>query len=125
MLMETSIVPSLSLLQNFGNLRGINRRGHVAVDDLQFSTGGLVCDRGYFGLDNFAAVEADPDAGAYAVIHASSVLAPILQRGVQKALRSYCTARDDFVRYIPAMPDAIPRINSGRSTTKISILMGA
>jgi hypothetical protein len=73
--METSIVPSLSLLQNFGNLRGINRRGHVAVDDLQFSTGGLVCDRGYFGLDNFAAVEADPDPRAYAVIHIVSILA--------------------------------------------------
>jgi hypothetical protein len=75
--METSIVPSLSLLQNFGNLRWIDRRGHVAIDDLKFSAGGLVCDGGYFSLDNLAAVEADPDAGAYAVIHIVSILASL------------------------------------------------
>ena len=43
--------------------------------DLQFSVRGLVCDGGYPCLDNFAAIEADPDAGAYAVIHIVSVLA--------------------------------------------------
>jgi hypothetical protein len=38
----------------------------------------VVCDGGYFCLDNLAAVEAYPDAGAYAVVHvpAISVLAP-------------------------------------------------
>jgi hypothetical protein len=51
------------------NLRGINRSGHVAIDDLKFSSGGLVCDGGYLSLDKFAAVEAHPDAGTYAVIH--------------------------------------------------------
>jgi hypothetical protein len=47
----------------------IDRRGHVVIDDLKFSPGGLVCDGGYFSLHNFAAMEADPDASAYAVIH--------------------------------------------------------
>ena len=61
--------------EDFGNLRGIDRRGHVAIDDLKFPSGGLVCDRGYLSLDNFAAVEADPDSGACAVIHIVSVLA--------------------------------------------------
>ena len=69
MLMDTSIVPSLSLLQNFGNLPWIDRRDHVAVDDLQFPASGLVRDCGYLSLDNFAAVKADPDAGAYVVVH--------------------------------------------------------
>jgi hypothetical protein len=64
MLMETSIVPSLSLLQNFGNLRWIDRRGDIAIDDLEFSASGLVRDGRYLSLDHFAAVEADPDAGA-------------------------------------------------------------
>jgi hypothetical protein len=42
---------------------------------LKFSSGGLVCDCGYLSLDNFAAIETDPDAGAYAVIHFVSILA--------------------------------------------------
>ena len=70
--METSIVPSLSLLQDCGNLRWIDRRDHVAVDDLQFPASGLVRDCGYLSLDNFAAIEADSDAGAYAVVHKSN-----------------------------------------------------
>ena len=61
--------------QNVGNLRWINRRDHVAVNDLQFSTSGPVRDCCYLSLDNFAAVEADPDAGAYAVIHIVIILA--------------------------------------------------
>jgi hypothetical protein len=61
---------ALCCWEDFGNLRGINRRGYVAVDDLQFSASGLVRDRGYFSLDNFAAVEADPDAGAYRFLFA-------------------------------------------------------
>jgi hypothetical protein len=55
--------------QNFGNLRWIDRCRHVALDDLQFSASGLVRDCRYLSLDNFAAVEADPDAGAYAIVH--------------------------------------------------------
>ena len=66
---------ALRCRQDFGNLRWIDRRGHVAVDDLKFSPGGLVRDRCYRGLDNFAAVKADPDAGAYAVIHIAIILA--------------------------------------------------
>jgi hypothetical protein len=37
--------------EDFGNLRGIDRRGHVAIDDLQVSPVGLVCDCGYLSLD--------------------------------------------------------------------------
>jgi len=55
--------------QNFGNLRGINRRLHAAIDDLQLAASRLICDRRYLSLYNFAAVEADPDAGAYDVVH--------------------------------------------------------
>jgi hypothetical protein len=61
------LVLSPSLLQNFGNLRWINRRRHVATDDLHLAASRLVCDRRDFSFDNFAAVEADPDAGAYAL----------------------------------------------------------
>lgn len=55
--------------EDFGNLRWIDRRGHVAIDDLELPASGLVCDGGYFSLDNFAVVEFYPNAGAYAVIH--------------------------------------------------------
>jgi hypothetical protein len=65
---------ALCCRQNFGNLRWINRRGNVAVDDLQFSASGLVRDYRYLSLNDFAAVKADPDAGAYAVIHFLSIL---------------------------------------------------
>jgi hypothetical protein len=64
--------------QNFGNLRRINRRRHVAVDDLHLPPCGLVCDRRYFSLNNFAAVKADSDAGAYAVVHVLSILGVFL-----------------------------------------------
>jgi hypothetical protein len=40
--------------RDFGNLRGIDRRGHVAIDDLQFSASGLVCDCRNFSLDILA-----------------------------------------------------------------------
>jgi hypothetical protein len=50
--------------EDFGNLRGIDRRGHVAIDDLQVSPVGLVCDCGCLSLDKLAAIKADPDAGA-------------------------------------------------------------
>ena len=63
--------------QDFSNLRWIYRRRNCAVDDLQFSPSGLVRDRGYFSLNNFAAVEADADAGAYTVIHILSILPSI------------------------------------------------
>ena len=77
----------LSLLQDFGNLRRINRRGHVAVDDLQFSASGLVRDCRYLSLDNFAAVKTDPDAGAYAVIHIVKYTRyPILSREAEMTL---------------------------------------
>jgi len=59
--------------EDFGNLRGIDRRGNVAVEDLQFSASGLVRDCRYLSLDNLSAVEANPDAGAYAVIHIVSI----------------------------------------------------
>jgi hypothetical protein len=52
------------LPEDFGNLRWIDRRGHVTADDLNFSASGLVCDCCYLSLDNFAAIEADPDAEA-------------------------------------------------------------
>jgi hypothetical protein len=35
----------------------------------------MVRDCCYLSLDNFAAIEADPDAGAYVVIHIVSILA--------------------------------------------------
>jgi hypothetical protein len=66
-------LPKLGCRQDFGNLRWIDRCGYIAVDDLQFSASGLVRDRRYLSLDNFAAVEAHPDAGAYAVIHILSI----------------------------------------------------
>ena len=70
---QPGVVSALRCREDFGNLRWIDRRGHVAVDDLKFSPSGLVCDGRYLSLDNFAAVEADPDAGAYAVIHTINV----------------------------------------------------
>lgn len=73
--------------QNFGNLRRINRRRDAAIDDLQFSASGVVRNRCYLGLDNFAAVEADPDAGAYAIIHSVSILAPLSIDGTLPARR--------------------------------------
>ena len=78
---------ALCCREDFGNLRWIDRRGHVAVDDLQFSAGGVVRNRCYLGFDNFAAVEADPDAGAYAVVHAASILAPLSEYGALPARR--------------------------------------
>ena len=59
--------------EDFCKLRGIDRRDHVAINDLQFSAGGLVRDCCYLSFDNFAAVKADPDAGAYAVVHIVSI----------------------------------------------------
>lgn len=44
------------------NLRRIDRRSYAAIDDLHLATGGLIRDCRYFSLDNFAVVEADPDA---------------------------------------------------------------
>jgi hypothetical protein len=38
--------PKLGCRQNFSNLRWIDRRGHVAIDDLKFPAGGLVRDGG-------------------------------------------------------------------------------
>jgi hypothetical protein len=61
--------------EDFGNLRWIDRRDHVAVYDSEFPASGLVCDGGYFSLDKFTAVEFDEDAGAYAVIHIVGILA--------------------------------------------------
>jgi hypothetical protein len=56
---------------------GLIERGHVAVDDLQFSSGGLIRDCRYLSLDNFTAIETDPDPGAYAVTHVLSILPSI------------------------------------------------
>jgi hypothetical protein len=69
--------PVLLRLKNLGNLCGIDRSGHVAVDDLQFSASGLVCDRGYLSLNDLATVKANPDPGAYAVVHILSILPSI------------------------------------------------
>ena len=73
-----------SLRKNRDNLCWIDRRGHVAIDDLKFSPGGLVCHCAYFSLDNFAAVKPDPDAGPYAVIHVVSILSPTGEQKVRK-----------------------------------------
>ena len=62
--------------QSGGDRHGsADRSGYVAVDNFQFSPGGLVRDGRYLSFYKFAAVEADPDAGAYAVIHIVSILA--------------------------------------------------
>jgi hypothetical protein len=46
------------------------------VTEIQcYSPSGLIRDCRYLSLDNFTAVKADPDAGAYAVVHIVSVLA--------------------------------------------------
>jgi hypothetical protein len=68
-LSQPGFVSALRFREDFGNLRGIDRRGHVAIDDLHLAASRLVCDGRYLSFDNFAAVEADPDARAYAVIH--------------------------------------------------------
>jgi hypothetical protein len=81
---EPGVVSALRCQDDSGDLRWINRRRHVAVDDLQFSASGLVRDRGYFSLDNVSAVKAYPDAGAYAVIHIVSILDPRSSHAMRK-----------------------------------------
>jgi len=56
-----------SLRKNLDNLRWIDRRGRSAINDLQLPASRLVRDLRYLGLDNLSVVQADPDAGAYAV----------------------------------------------------------
>jgi len=63
-LSQLGFASALCCREDFGNLCWIDRCRHVAIGDLQFSASGLVRDGGYFSLDDFAAVEADPDAGA-------------------------------------------------------------
>jgi len=41
---------------------GLIERGHVALNDLQFSARELIRDGRYLSLDNFAAVKTDSDA---------------------------------------------------------------
>jgi hypothetical protein len=72
----TALNRASSLRKNLDTLRWIDRRGHVAIEDLQFSASGLVCDCGYLSLYKFAAVKAD--AGAYAVVHIVSILVLII-----------------------------------------------
>jgi hypothetical protein len=60
--------------KNLRDLRGIDRHRHAAIDDLHLTTCRLIRDSRYLSLDNFAAVEADPDSGAYAVVHKSKYI---------------------------------------------------
>jgi hypothetical protein len=50
----TALNRASSLRKNLDNLRWIDRRSHVAIDDLQFSASGLVCDCRNFSLDILA-----------------------------------------------------------------------
>jgi hypothetical protein len=50
-------------------LFGVDYHTRAFEEYPNLAPGGLVCDCRYFGLDNLAAVEFDPDAGAYAVVH--------------------------------------------------------
>jgi hypothetical protein len=98
---------ALACWQDFGNLRGINRHGHVSVDDLQFSPSGLVRDCHYLSLDNFAAIKADPDAEAYAVIHMAIILASsILSREAEMTLILIAARLRHLAASIEALPAA-------------------
>ena len=53
----------------FDNSCNVDRRNCTAIDDLHPAASGLVRDCFYLGLYNFAAVEFDPHARAYVVVH--------------------------------------------------------
>jgi hypothetical protein len=55
---------SLVVLEHFDELRLVHQRRYATVVNLHLAASGLVRDRGYPSLHNFAAIEADPDAGA-------------------------------------------------------------
>ena len=78
----------------------------------------MVRDRGDLSLDNLAAVKADPDAGAYAVIHIVSILAPCVWNSCSlDALRSLsaCFPRTTLrfkSRFHPAPPISAHAVQS-------------
>jgi cyanophycinase len=60
--------------KNFNNLLGVDDHTRAFEEYPNLAPGGLVYNRRYFGLDNLAAIEFDPNARAYAVIHIASIL---------------------------------------------------
>jgi hypothetical protein len=57
------------LIQNLDNLFGINYNTRVSEENPNLAASRLVRDCRYLGLNFLAAVKADLDAGAYAVVH--------------------------------------------------------
>jgi hypothetical protein len=55
--------------QNVGNLFGVDYDAFALVEKSNLSACGLIHDSRYLGLHDLTAVEFDPDAGAYVVIH--------------------------------------------------------
>ncbi len=104
-------VSPLRSRQNFGNLRRVNRRRHVAIDDLHLPPCGLVRDRRDLCLNNLATIEADSDAGPYAVIHASKYTRSLVLSGEAGMTLTVIAAR---LRKIAADIEALPPVNRER-----------
>jgi hypothetical protein len=64
----------ISSVQDLDNLFRVDYHTRLFEKYPNLAPGGLVYNRRYFGLDNLAAIEFDPDAGAYDVIHSDGII---------------------------------------------------
>ncbi len=63
----------------------------------------MICDGGYFSLDNLPGVEADPDAGAYAVFHIVSIPRPIFSLDSGELMWQFLNSNAAAVQAISAV----------------------